>query len=231
MIRSNYSSKLSSELKRVAPKPIPVAVETLNIQIATGATLTDFAKAFVEEGYRKNPLLAERVALTEEELLEYIHYLISKRVEVVSSACKDWRKICRLSMPCFVELILTSIGKVQLRNQGIEIYPVVAEPSTMSYEAAMKVSAKVEAFEDCLAVVIGAMPGNMDGDESIMTMAVINGYVRSMSVVDDPVAEYITYFLQLTLEEQLFDNLYRMQYDDVKTIQAQIASLGRVLVN
>lgn len=228
---TQYSSQLSSALKGVAPKPIPVAVETLSIQIATGAALTDFAKAFVEEGYRKNPLLAERVALTEEELLEYTSYLITKRVEVVNQQCKDWRKVCRLAMPCFVELVLTSIGRVDLRKQGLRITPVVNEPSSMSYEDALKISAKVEAFEDNLAVVIGAMPGNEEGDPSVMTMAIINDYVRGMSDVDDPVAEYIVYFLQLTLEEQLFDNLYRMQYDDVKTIEAQIASLGKVLVN
>lgn len=228
---TQYSSQLASKLKGVAPKPIPVAVETLSIQIATGATLIDFARAFVEEGYRKNPLLAERVNLTEEELLDYCNYLITKRVEVVNQQCKDWRQVSRLAMPCFVELVLTSIGKVDLRKQGIKIVPTVKDPSTLDYKSALEISSKIEAFEDDLAVVVGAMPGAEDGDPSVMTMAIINEYVRGMSSVDDPVAQYIVYFLQLTLEEQLFDNLYRMQYDDVRTISAQIASLGKVLVN
>lgn len=63
-----------------------------------------------------------------------------------------------------------------------------------------------------------------------MSMAVIDGYVRGMEKVDSPVAEYVAWFLQLTLEEKLFTNLYRVQYDDVRTIESMIASLGKVIV-
>lgn len=228
-MKTEYSSKLAQELSKIASKSVPVAVDVVNIQIAADATLDDFCRAFVKEGYRKNPLMAERVNLTEEELRSYCQFLIQKRVEIVNGKCREWQLIKRFAMPCFIEMVLTSIGIVKVREKGIELVPT-CEMSDLKAEDFMETSGKVEAFVNDLAVVCGAMPADLEGDVDLMSMAVIDGYVRGMEKVDSPVAEYVAWFLQLTLEEKLFTNLYRVQYDDVRTIESMIASLGKVIV-
>lgn len=225
----SFSSDVATKLKGVAPKPIPVPVRTINLQLTVGETVNDLSKAFVSEGYRKNPQLAERINLTEDELTSYCNYLVAKRVQIVNDECRDWRYVKLLAMPCFIEMMLTAVGKVSLKAQAIEIYPVSDAPE-MTLEEAQNISDKILAFEDDLAIVVGAMPKQVEGDPDVMTMAIINGYVLGMKEINNPVAQYIVYFLGCKVEESMFDNLYYMQYDDVKSIHAEIASLGRVLV-
>lgn len=223
-------SSINKELENINSKRVSVPVRELHVRVAESEAMKSFNAAFVREGMRKNPLMADKVNLTETELADYENFLIHKRVEIVEGKCRDFRLIKRLAMPCFIERVLTDIGRVKILSQGLDIHPVADDSETISLEEAIVISSKIEAFYDDLAVVIGAMPAAEEGNVETMTMALIEGYVLGQGDYNDPLLQYIVYFLQLTLEETQFNCLYYMRYDDVRTIESNISALGRSLV-
>lgn len=229
--RKTDFSSIEADLREVNSKPTPVPIRELHVHIVESEAMRSFNEAFVREGYRKNPLLAAEMNLTEEELYDYEVFLIHKRVEIVQGRCKDFRLIRRFAMPCFIERVLTDIGKVRIPERGLIIYPKVDESiETIPVLEAQKISDRILAFYDDLSIVVGAMPGTEAGNPETMTMALIEDYVRGMGDYNDPVLEYIVYFLKLQLEEKQFNCLYYMEYDDAKTIAVNMATLGTRLV-
>lgn len=200
-------------------KPISVPMETIEVQVSVSDLVGDYAKAFVKEVWRVNPLRAEQVKLTEEEVLEYCNYLLTKRIEVVNDSCYDFRKLKNLYIPSYVQYVLSMIGRLVARQYGITMMPVMEETSAMTFEEAIIISDKIGAFENDLQIVIDAMPRTIDGNPDVMSTALIAGYVRSLKVLEHPSATYVTAFLDMKLkQETAFQALYRVQYDDIEFI-------------
>lgn len=224
-----YSS-IREELEKVNSKHTSVPVRELHILVAETEAMRSFNEAFVREGMRKNPLMAEKINLTVDELSDYENFLIHKRVEIVQGTCREFRVLKRLAMPCFIERVLTDIGRVKILERGLDIRPVADDSQIITLAEAIEISNKIESFYDDLAVVVGAMPGAEEGNPETMTMALIEGYILGQGDYDDPLVQYIVYFLAMTLQETQFNCLYYMRYDDVRTIASNISALGRSLV-
>lgn len=226
-----YSS-INDELKTINSKHSPVPVRNLHVQVSVEGLIA-FNKSFVCEGERKNPLTADKVQLTEQELLEYERFLLVNRIDLVDGKCKIFQNLKRLAMPCFVERVLTDVGRVIIRDHGLDIHPTIDEElrkNIITLAQAIEISNKIDAFYDDLAVVAGAMPASEEGNPQTMTLCLIQDYVVGMGDYDDPLVEYIVFALQSMLEETEYNSLYFMRYDDVKTIEANISALGRALV-
>ncbi len=231
-LNSNWNAKIAEEARAMQSKRTSVPVRHLHVQVSVDG-MAAFNNAFVREGIRKNPLMAEKVNLTADELLDFEKFLLAARIDIVDGKCTIFRSLKRLAMPCFVERILSDVGRVFIRDRGLDIHPVVGDDfreDIISLEKAIEISNKVEAFYDDLAVVVGAMPGDEGGNLETMTLSLIEGYVVGMGDYDDPLVEYIVYALQCLLIETSYNSLYYMRYDDVRTIEANIAALGRSLV-
>lgn len=224
-------SSLSKEAQAIGSKHCPIKMRTLHVQVSFDG-MKHFNEAFIKEGERKNPLLARQVNLSLDELVEYEKYLLYQRVLIVNNQCTNFRRVKRLAMPCFIERVLTDVGRVQIRNKALDIWPVTGlkAEEVISFEEAVAISDKIESFYDDLAVVVGAMPADMTGNPETMTVALIQDYVIGMSDTQDPLVEYIVFALQAILQETEYNNLYFMQYDDVKTIESNMSVLGRSLV-
>lgn len=219
-----------SEASRIASKHVPTSMRTIAVKVHVSNGLKQFNHAFVQEAGRKNPLMADRVNLTEEELYAYEEFLLKNRVDVVKLESRNFKQLKRLAMPCFVERVLTDVGEVMIRDRALSIKPVYDGGEVISLEEAIAISDKVDAFYDDLAVVEGAMPGDPNGNPEVMTLALIEGYVMGMGDYNDPLVEYICYALGLLMEETQFNALYYMRYDDVRTIECNMAALGRAMV-
>lgn len=217
----------SMDLASMGAKHVPVPMRKITVKVGT-ANLDGFNQAFIREANRKNPLKAKEVNLTADELARYEQFLLDCRVRLVNDTCRNFRQIKRLAMPSFVERILSDVGRVTLRNQAIDIWPV-ADSSDMTIEEAFAISDKIEAFMDDLAVVVGAMPAQPEGNVETMTVVLIQDYVVGMGDTEDPLVEYIVYALGSVLQEKEFENLYFLRYDDVRTIECNMSALGGVL--
>lgn len=113
-------------------KPTSVPVETVVVQLTSSNILGNYARAFVKEAFRVNPLRAEQIKLEEQEVLDYCNYLLTQRVRAVQGQCHDWRKLKSLYIPSWIQYNLSMIGNVLLRDQGLRIVPEMADPSPMT---------------------------------------------------------------------------------------------------
>jgi hypothetical protein len=210
-------------------KPISVPMETIEVVVTAEDMVQDYADAFVKEAIRKNPLRAEQVNLTTQEMRDYAKFLLVKRIECVHGECGDWRRLKSLWIPVFLQYSLRMIGEVKITDRGLRIMPIVENDEIISLEEALQISNKIAYFESDLNMVQDAMPRDNSGDESVMSTALIAGYVRSMEEVSHASDTYVSAFLGMKIkEEQAFSVLYRVQYDDVQFIRAVLTSDHRL---
>lgn len=205
--------------------PTSVPMELIEVGVSVNGLVGDYAKAFVNEAYRVNPGRANQVQLSEEEVLAYCDYLLTKRVEIINNECKDFRQLKSLYIPSFIQYVLSMIGKVVIRDYGLTIMPVVEEKSKMTLKQAYVISEKIGSFENDLQIVQDAMPRDINGNSDVMSTALIAGYVRSLKRVGHPAATYVTAFLNMSLrKETAFQTLYRIQYDDLEFISMALTT-------
>lgn len=211
---------------KVTGSPIPVANQEVIVDIDPQLLLHDYAANFVSEGYRKHPLLAKSIALTAEEVSKYAEYLLESRIQHVNGNRRDFREQQLLFVPAWIEYTISQVGVYVNKAQGLTFVPAM-KASDISLDEAREISNKIRAFEGTLQVVTSAFPNHNNGDEDLMTTAVITDYVRSPRQMSHPLTSYLTAFLGMKLrEENVFGILYRVQYDDIEYLRRALDSEG-----
>lgn len=206
-------------------KPNPVPVETIEVEVSVDQMVENYGKAFLTEARRKNPVLAERVNLTVEEITSYCDYLLAQRVAMVHDECTDYRRIKVLWIPAYVQYCLSLIGEVHLRDRGLKLVPVYGGGDVLTFEQALEISEKISQFIDDLCIVQDAMPRVTTGNVDVMSTALIAGYMRAINPVTHLAATYVSAFLNMKLrQETAFQALYRVQYDDLQYILAALTT-------
>jgi len=207
-----------------ATKPTARKNEVVEVVVQPNAVLGNFAKAFVTEAERRNPLTFDRVQLTEQEVEDYVHYLMSRRVESVRQECKDFRKLKILWIPSFVQYALRLVGSVTIYGEGLILTPVMKEMSELTFDQARVISEKIGAFSPELQLVQDAMPRDVQGNVDVMSTALIAGYVCARKEVH-VAATYVCAFMGLKLQQEAaFQVLYRLRYDDLEYIASALVT-------
>lgn len=220
----NKKASNFNELDLGSGKPISVPMETIEVKVE-GDLFDNYAKAFVNEAYRKNPLRAEQIKLTGEEVEAYARFLLTKRIECVHGECADFRKLKVLYIPAWIQYNLAMIGKVVIRDRGLTLMPVEDDPSDMTFKEALEISEKIGMLIDDLQIVQDAMPRTDVGDTDVMSTALIAGYMRSLNPVKHVASTYAAAFMGLKLKEEMaFATLYRVQYDDIAYIASALTT-------
>lgn len=203
-------------------KPTTSDLDEIKVKIDPTLMLGDFAVAYEKELYRRNPTRAEQINLTAEELETYFKGIIAIRVKSVNSKVPDWRQAKELYIPTWIQFVISQIGQVIDTNRGLIITPVYEDSYDIS--SMLDTSSRLRAFEvDGVSMHKDAFPRDKEGDQDMMTMAVIGDYVKSMSETPHPIQSYVSAFIGAKLEEEAaFKVLYRVRYDDVKFIRAML---------
>lgn len=221
---NNGNASTFASLDLGSAKPTSVPMEGIEVKVE-GDLFGQYGVAFVKEAYRKNPLRAEQVKLTAEEVTAYSRYLLTKRIQSINGVCTDFRKLKALYIPAFIQYNLSMIGEVSIRDRGIKLIPVDSDPSQMTYEQALEISEKIGMFIDDLQIVQDAMPRESAGDLDVMSTALIAGYMRSLNPVKHVASTYAAAFMGLKLKEEMaFAALYRVQYDDIMFIMSALTT-------
>jgi len=224
-MNKEFASTSFENIDLGTPKPTSVPMEVIHVVVSTQNLLGDYSKAFIREAYRVNPLRAEQVALTCEELEDYCNYLLTQRVKSVAGDCSDFRKLKALYIPSWIQYNLSMIGEVTNRTMGLKMVPVMEEESQLTYNDALSISEKIGSFEDDLQIVQDAMPRSIEGNADVMSTAMIAGYIRAQRPVEHVAATYVTAFLGMKLREEIaMQVLYRVQYDDVAFIASALTT-------
>lgn len=214
-----------NDLDLGSAKPTSVPVETVSVLISSSNLLGGYARAFVKEAYRVNPLRAEQIELNESEVEDYCNYLLTQRIAAVMGQCTEWRKLKALYIPSWIQYNLSMVGIVVLRDVGLKIVPEMENPSQMTYEQALLISEKIGMLIDDLQIVRDAMPRGDSGNVDVMSTALIAGYVRALKPVEHVASTYVTAFLGMKLKEEVaMQVLYRVQYDDLGFIAAALTT-------
>lgn len=198
-----------------------VALDEICVIIDPSAMLGDFAQAYVDELYRRNPTRATSIGMSKEEIEAYFTGLLAIRVESVNGVCKCWREAKQLYIPSWIEAVISKVGMVTDVERGIIFKPVLSV--TYDLTEMLATSTKLQAFvADGVTMHKDAFPRSNDGDKDVMMMAIINGYVMSVAVTH-PFASYIAAFLGLKLrQEEALSVLYRVRYDDFNFVKAML---------
>lgn len=220
----NYASFEELNLGTVQPTSVPS--EVVEVQVGLDSLIGDYGKAFVNEAYRVNPLKAEQVQLTAEEMVNYANFLLDRRIKTVNLDCPDFRKLKALYIPSYLQYAISMIGRVDIRDKGLIMMPVLA-PKTkiISFEEAVAISEKIGSFEHDLQIVQNAMPRDIHGNKDVMSSAMVAGYIRALEKVEHVSSTYLAAFLGMQLKKEMaFQILYRVQYDDVAFIASVLTT-------
>lgn len=217
------ASLLDMDLGSVKPTSVPV--ETVEVGVSVGDLVLSYGRAFVQEGYRKNPARMAQINLTESEVTDYCEYLLTKRIECVNGTCQDYHRLKCLYIPAYIQYTLSMIGEVIIRDKGLKLIPVSSTTSELTFTDALKISEKIGMLIDDLCIVQDAMPRSSEGNRDVMSTALIAGYVRSLEKVEHVASTYVTAFLNMKLrQETAFAALYRVQYDDLEFIASALTT-------
>lgn len=203
-------------------KPISVKTEVIEVMIGVEDMFSGYAKGFLNEVQRINPLRASEVNLTPDELNEYIRFLVQMRVSVVNGESVKFYVLKQLWIPAFIQYGLCLIGRVEKRDAGIELVPLV-ERKQYDIDRMLEISNKIASFQSDVTVVNHAFPMEVGGDDELMSCALIAGNVRGMVKVSHSAVAYMSAFMGLKIrQESVYSLLYRVNYGDANEIQRLI---------
>lgn len=213
----NYFETLKDTVSPGAPESIQKVVVNLD-----GEMWEKFAVSYLSELRFANHNLFRKVQLGEEELKQYFSFLFSRRVEVVNDTCLDFRRLKQLWVPAFIQHVMNMVGSVVVRKYGLEFSPSY-DGEVIGLEDALAISEKVGRFAEILPMNQNAFSTDKTGNLDVMTSAIIREHVMSREPLSDGLAVYLTAFLGLRLaQEETFQVLYRIQYDDVTLLQSEL---------
>ena len=204
----------------------PARRDDVHVIITKDNIAAPYVRGFISEMYRMNPLYAKTISLTEQELLNYINYLIAERCEQVNGNYHVRNRNKMMWIPDFIQYVISMVGIVEIRDLGLRLIPEY-EGEVISIAEAQTISDKISLTQDFMSVSRNAFPIDIEGDEEVMTTVLVSSSVRSMKVLSHPVNQLITAFLGMRLkQEALHGVLYRVQYDDLEYLTNVLSSLG-----
>jgi hypothetical protein len=215
-----------------ANKPTYAGVVEIQVNILGGELITRYAQTVIKEIMMTEPLRFERSNLDVEKVVAYTKFLINERVKCVNGECKIWRQLKTLSIPVFVQLVLSKIGRFFDRHTGRDFKPSVSAEfikEMISFDEAKKISESLEYFDDVIGQRKDAMPRGEEGDQEVMSTILVADHVYGIGDAYDPKVEYITAFLNFQVSSEVaWSWLYTAKYDDVKYIYNGLCSRGVV---
>lgn len=199
--------------------PTTSEFDEIHVQIDSNVMIGDYATAYYRELSRRNPARLEATGLTEEDLLEYFCGILAIRVQSLNGQCKVWRQAKQLNVPSWIQFVISQIGVIRDVDRGLVITPTFE--FDVNIEKMLTISSELGIFtSDGVVMHRDAFPRGMEGDVDVMSMALINGYIKSMSKLAHPIASYVSAFIGAkVVEEATFKMLYRIRYDDVRFIR------------
>lgn len=203
----------------------PIRMERIEVVVSVDHLVKDYCAALVNKLENHATLLQQAMAIEEDELHDYLSYLLTQRCHQVAGKCKNWGALKQLWIPSYFQWILSCVGEYRDRSYAIHIVPVMDKDSEMDYETAKAFSDRLGEFECVTPMERAAMPTGTQGDQAVMSCAIIDNTVRSMSRDVHPAQVYVAAFANMQLrKEAAFAALYRSQYDDLDTIAMQMSA-------
>lgn len=204
-------------------KPTPVETIKVEVEISDMNLFSQYARGFVIECSRCNPLKFDKCNLTPEKMETYVRFIIQERVKLCSDQYVKTYRLKMLYIPCWLEKVIQTIGRVEMRDIGLTLLPKLPEDWVdidFDKDGIADIAEEVGAFEEDVEMVHDAFFKKREGDKDVMSCALIANYVRAIKPVQHVVSTYIAAFAGFKVSEAMsLAILYRISYDDVNFIQ------------
>lgn len=227
------NDSLTSLMGSQAVSPSPSDYDTLEVIINPEMMVHDYVEAILDQAYAKNKPMADRANITLQELADYFKFLVLKRVEWVNGTATNRNQLQLMWIPAFIDLVLTDIGIVEVREFGIKIVPTSEESSSdvMTLDEALAVSSKLGRFSNYITMFRDQFPRKMSGDLEVMSTALLDGYMKSFSPMVTPGARFVSAYLGNQLrQKEVLSALFRVSYEPENFLKQASKSLCMGLV-
>lgn len=211
--------------------PVATDLEDIIIEINPTDFLEGYSKAFVFEAQRVNPLMFDSNPLTEQEISAYSTFLINERIKSVHNNCPNWKNLKLLWIPDWIQYVISLIGTFTNYEFGLRFTPVMSQSvEVIDITKAFEISEKLAKYSTCLGMHKDAMPRGNEGDEDVMSCALISNRIKSTRKLAHPESSYVAAFAGLTLrKEATMSILYRVSYDDINYIRNDFLSNKKII--
>lgn len=204
----------------------PRSHEKVVVEITNDNITRPYVRGFISEMYRMNAVHAKAVGLTEDELTDYINYIVSERCAFINGDYRARSRNKTMWIPDFVQYVIAMLGRVEKRELGLTLIPVYVG-ETISQSEAQAISDKIALLQDYMSVSRNSFPLDEAGDPEVMTTVLMSNTVVAMTPLSHPVHQLVTSFLGMRLKEEAAHGLlYRVQYDDLEYLASVLASIG-----
>lgn len=220
--------------------------DTVEVTIDPSFMVGDFGIAYARDCERRNPIKyaklfanitdpksgeVKSVKIDEDILSNYFKQIIIFRVRSVADQTVPWRQMKQLVMPAWIQYVISTVGKVYDKENGLLFIPVCQDDDVMSIEDMLSISVAIEIFSnDGKHFFNDAFPREKTGDHDVMSMAIINQIITGSDKLAAPIASYVAGFLGMKLaEETSYKARYRVQYDDAEFVRSMLMNDGRIL--
>lgn len=201
-----------------AIKPTPAAYETIEVEFSLDAIFDEYIGALEwklesdERGNRLNQL----VELTRDEIRYYFGFILQQRIKRCQGEKVNFNLLNSMCVPAFFITAIAMVGNYDDPVRGFSFRPVTSDTTIYDEGKVEEIATKFMRLRDVFQSAIGAAPRHPDGDPEVMTMACIEGHVRSMSEVSHPLMTYFSAFLNGKVTEEVATRgLYCLQYDNL----------------
>lgn len=198
----------------------------IEVMVSVDGLFKTFAANLAEQAFQRAPNEAKEVALTKDEIIEYADYLLSRRIDQVVHGKGGTGKLQDLWYPSFLVHCLQMIGRVVIRNRALLLLPtkeVMIPDNADTFLMAKKISLKFETLNWALRTVKGGFPRSIEGNQDVMSVALVVDRVRTIQHVGHVAMTYIGAVMNFTLRKEIAVKLsHPIFYDDVKFLESAL---------
>lgn len=203
-------------------KPTTTKLDYIDFEIHPETMVDDYADAYLRELRRRNPLKFIAVKDKLADIKTYFRGILKIRVQSITNDCPVWRQAKRLVIPAWLQFVISQIGQIVDYEYGLVITPKFDFDYDIS--EMLEFSNILESFmNDGVSMFKDAFPRDHKGDTEVMKMAVLDGYVKSMTSNSHPLSSYVNAFVGAKVSSVIeCSMLYRVRYDDVSFIRSML---------
>lgn len=200
----------------------------ISVTIDPEVIMEDYAKAYADRMYAKNPGRFEALELSEKVIYDYFKGLLAIRVQSIQGTVSNWKLAQTLWIPSIIQYVISCVGEVRDMDKALHFIPA------MDYECdpkdLLETSLKIGNFKaDGLTMVRDGFPRSKDGDVDVMQFSIIENFLYSTHRADHPSASYVAGLLGLKAKEATVGGLlYRVRYDSTSYIRDMLRSCEEV---
>lgn len=210
----------------------------VDVRVNTDLIVVADARSYFYELRRLNPDTfdaieindgGERRPLTEDDLIDYFRAIIKIRVDSTTpQGSKDWKLAKQLRLPAKLELAISALGVVTIREIGVKLKPVYDYEYNM--DKLLEISEALGAFEaDGLYLFKDCFPRSMDGNLELMSFICRDGLVFGKNKELPPAMAYVAGYLGLEMTDKAYDCQYLVPFESVDYIKEAFRAERRLI--